>query len=468
MTSDRERVIADVAGMLAPQTENVLASVGVPMSEPQERFQGLVEGQLHRYVGYGGSRGGAKSWNLRRAVLRRRLTYGGSRGLILRRTYEELYGNHIMPLLKVLPQDSYTYNDSKHRMTFKNGSVQEFGFCANDRDVLRYHGQEYDDIAIDEAQQWQERWFDELTGSCRTTRTDLRPLMLSSFMPGGIGHGWVKRRWVDRDFRDNEAPNEYVFVRARVYDNPKLMEADPDYLKTLEALPEDLRRAWLDGDFDVFAGQYFRELRKEVHGFTGEPPYGWTFRTLDYGESSPSAVYWCRVDNEGVVWVYRELYGAEMTYAVLADKINAMSVDPLGRPEGIRYTVFPPDIFAKSKGTGIVGAEVLRTRGLYGILADDNRVEGWRQMRAMLQHPPRLRVSLDTCPHFWRTVPTLIHDDKNGEDLDTDGEDHAADAIRYGLMSRPTASLVPLDAQGEETRPEHEDEPVSTRAGVWY
>ncbi len=91
-----------------------------------------------------------------------------------------------------MPQGTYTYNASQHRITWPNGSIQEFGYCNNDRDVLRYHGQEFDDIAVDEAEQWQEQWIDQLSGSARTTRTDgLRPLLIVSFMPGGIGHTWV-------------------------------------------------------------------------------------------------------------------------------------------------------------------------------------------------------------------------------------------------------------------------------------
>lgn len=430
-------------GELPPDNTPILAGIGSPASEPQREFIEAVHSAKHNRLGYGGARGGGKSWALRRALVERRLTYPGSRGLVLRRTYEELYGNHILPLLKALPQDSYSYNASQHRLTFSNGSIQEFGYCRNDQDVLRYHGQEFDDIAVDELEQWQESWFDGLSGSCRTTRKDLRPLMIASFMPGGIGHGWVRRRWVDREFLDNEDAAEYLFVRARVYDNPVLVEADPDYVKTLEALPDDMRRAWLDGDFDVFAGQYFRELRREVHGFDGEPPMGWTFRCLDYGEQSPSAVYWCRVDKDAVVWVYRELYGPGYSYSDLATKMVELSVNPDGTPEQIRYTVTPPDLWAKrlnQYGSGstqpVSGAEIMARHGVPSIIANNDRIDGWRRVREFLKYPPKLMIHTENCPHFWRTVPALIHDEHNGEDVDTDGEDHAGDAVRYGLSTR--------------------------------
>lgn len=471
-----------VAGRLAGDTgSEVLSTIGDPQSDPQRAFIDAVESGKHNRLGYGGARGGGKSWALRRALVGRRLKHPGSRGLVLRRTYEELYGNHILPLLKALPGDCYNYNASQHRITFTNGSIQEFGFCKNDMDVLRYHGQEYDDIGIDEAEQWREEWFDQLAGSCRTVRKDLRPLIISTFMPGGIGHGWCKRRWVDRDFRDNENGDEYLFVRAKVWDNPVLTENDPDYVKTLEALPEDLRRAWLDGDFDVFAGQYFRELRREVHGFEGDPPPGWTFRCLDYGEQSPSAVYWVRVDREGVCWIYRELYGPGYSYSDLASKMIEMSVNPDGSPEQIRYTVTPPDLWAKRLdryGSGttkpVSGAEIMARHGVPSIVANNDRIEGWRRMREFLRYPPSLFVHLDNCPHWWRTVPALIHDEHNGEDVDTDCEDHClrGDTLidTYDGQKRIT-SIVGTDpivmtpggwAQGRNVRLVSKDQPVYT------
>ena len=432
------------------------------MSQPQREFLSCVEAQTHNRIGYGGARSGGKSWGARRAAIGRRMAFPGSRGLILRRTYDEIYGNHILPLIKSLPKDSYHYNASDHRMTFFNGSIQEFGYCRNDIDVLRYHGQEYDDIIVDEAEQWQERWFDELGGSARTTSADIRPLMICSFMPGGIGHGWVKRRFIDKEFLSNENGEEYKFVKATVYDNPIICENDPDYVKTLQALPDELRRAWLEGDFDVFAGQFFRDLRRDVHGFTGDPPPGWTFRCMDYGESSPSAVYWCRVDREGDVWVYRELYGAGMNYEDLADRITSMSINVFGRIEEVRYTVAPPDVFGVSKGSSLIGEKVLRDRGIPCIKAINNRIDGWRLFKMYISSQ-RLHVHLDNCPHFWRTVPMTIYDTHTGEDMDTDCEDHAADSIRYGLMSRPQGDGHFLDDANEDRGTwDKYEEPVST------
>ena len=417
----------------------VLESLGTP-NPRQKEFLDIVRKQSHRRIFYGGARGPGKSWAMRRAMVERRVNHPGSRGLILRRTYEEAWGNHIWKLLQELPKDSYVYNGSQHAFLFDNGSRLEIGYCKTDKDVLRYQGQEYDDLAIDEITQFQEVWFDALTASVRSTRGDLVPLMMVAGNPGGIGHAWVKRRWIDRDYQGKEKPEDYVAILGHVYDNTVLMETDPDYLATLESLPDDLRRAWLEGDWDVFAGQFFHELRRDIHGFTGDIPEGWTFRCLDYGESAPSAVYWCRVDYDGHIWVYRELYGKGMRYTALADKIKEMT------DEEIRYTVGSPDIFAKSKGTGEVGAETLTRRGVPVVRADDNRIEGWRHMREfVIPEAPRLHVHTDNCRNWWRTVPTQIYDEHRTEDMDPDGEDHAAEATRYGLMSRPRPADAPRE-----------------------
>ena len=427
--------------------EMVVASLGQPQPGPQVKILEAVHDGAYPRVGCGGARGGGKSWILRRAMIERRILYPQSRGLILRRTYEELWGNHILPLLKALPRGTYSYNASLHRMVFSNGSIQEFGYCKTDQDVLRYHGQEYDDIAIDEVEQWRETWFDQLTGSCRTTRRDLKPVMLCSFMPGGVGHGWVKRRWVDKDFHPHERPNDYIFVRANVWDNPALTEADPNYVLTLQSLPDDLRRAWLEGDFDVFAGQYFSELRWNTHGFVGDPPDGWDFVCMDYGERAPCAAYWVRVDHSGELWFWKEFYETGVIYSELKKRLRDLSVDAEGRPLNVRYTMASPDIFTLSRGTGVVGAEILSSKAYEGFSwpvakADSNRVEGWRTMKEWI-HSARIHVHTENCPHWWRTVPSLIYDEKKTEDVDPDCEDHAGEATRYGLMSRPRPSRLP-------------------------
>jgi hypothetical protein len=196
---------------------------------------------------------------------------------------------------------------------------------------------------------------------------------------------------------------------------------------------------------------------------------GWTFRMIDYGMTAPSAVYWGRVDHDGQVWLYRELYQPGLSYIELADKIVEMSVDALGRPEPVRYTVAPPDMFGKSTGTGVVGAEVLAARGVPCVVGDNDRIAGWGRMREFLRRQ-LLKVHIHACPNFWRTVPTLIHDEHKPEDLNSDSEDHCADACRLGLATRHvTAQLYGMPIQEEEEGrlvPDIETSP--NRAGGYY
>lgn len=422
--------------------------MGTPNAR-QEEFLEVVREQGHNRVLYGGARGPGKSWGLRRALVERCLTYPMSSHILLRRSFPELRANHINRFLVELPHGSYTYNSSEHMFRFPNGSRIVLGFVKNDVDLTRYQGHEYDTIAIDEGTMWREWWFDQLAATNRTTKPKIRPLMLMGANPGGIGHVWVKRRWVDREFEEQENPAEYTFIAGRVYDNTILMLTDPGYVSNLEAIKDPmLRRAWLDGDWDVFSGQYFSELRRDVHGYRGLTPVleehvkgfrtGQIFRMGDYGLTSPSAIYWAVVDTQGEVWIYRELYEAGLVYSALAKRIRELTPES----ERVSYTVFDPSIFGKERGTGVVGAEQMSNNGVSVIAGDNNRIEGWRLMQEYIG-AGRIHVHLDGCPKFWSTVPALIHDERNVEDLDTDGEDHSADAVRYGLMSRPRRGVEP-------------------------
>ena len=233
--------------------------INITIPEPNDR-QKLFLSDRHRYVAFGGARGGGKSWAIRtKAIL---LGYGrpGITQTIIRRTYPELYKNHIKPMLQFLPQGAYRYNDGRKELTFPNGSTILFGYCNNDRDLLQYQGNQTDILYIDEATQFTEEQFRVLNSSVRGTGDFPRRTYLTC-NPGGVGHGWVKRLFVDRLFEGKENPDDYSFIRSRLVDNKILMEAEPDYVATLEALPYKLRQAWLEGDWNIFEGQFFEEFR---------------------------------------------------------------------------------------------------------------------------------------------------------------------------------------------------------------
>ena len=236
-----------------------------------------------RYTAYGGARGGGKSWALRRKLVALCLRYPTIRCLLVRRSYAELKANHVDPLLREYA-GLIQYRESDKRLDFPNGSSISLGYCSSNRDVLRYQGQEYDIIAIDEATQLNEYQFSIFKACLRGVGNVPRRMYLTC-NPGGVGHAWVKRLFIDRAFRPDEDPSDYRFIPAQVYDNPVLTAADPDYVRQLESLPGKLRDAWLLGRWDVFEGQFLPEFRPEIHvaesdEIPGELRY---FAALDYG-----------------------------------------------------------------------------------------------------------------------------------------------------------------------------------------
>jgi phage terminase large subunit len=274
---------------------------------------------------YGGAKGGGKSRGLRDIFLLRRFEQPGTTAGIFRQTYAELEGNHIRPLLSQFPALSQFYNDSKKLLSLPNGSSIEFCYAMNEKDLDRYQGREYDDLGVDEITQWTEAMFRKLHGSNRSSKHGVKPRTALTGNPGGIGHGWVKRLFIDRRFTSLERPADYAFIQAKVDDNYALMENDPDYVYKLESNPNlALRKAFRDGDWDIFAGQYFQEISKDVHFI--EPftiPHHWNrFGAYDYGFNHPGAFGWFAVDEDGNVYMYREFIRAGLRVDEFALELN--------------------------------------------------------------------------------------------------------------------------------------------------
>jgi phage terminase large subunit len=282
----------------------ILKLDGLPNPRQREFFLAKA-----RHVAYGGARGGGKSWAVRRKFILLALRYPKLKLLLLRRTLAELRENHLLPLLGEL-HGVARYTESERAFTFPNSSRIRLGYCDAERDVYQYQGQEYDVIALEEATHFTESQAQFLATCNRTTRTDFTPRMYYTCNPGNVGHAWVKRLFIDRDYTRGEREADYVFIPARVYDNKALLRADPGYLASLENLPEDLRRAHLHGDWDVHCGQYFGEFRRAQH--VTEPftlPSWWRrFCSMDWGYNDPCCVLWHAVDGDGNIYTYRELY----------------------------------------------------------------------------------------------------------------------------------------------------------------
>ncbi len=399
-----------------------------------------------RHVAYGGARGGGKSWAMRRKFVLLALRYPRLKLLLLRRTLPELTENHLRPLQEEL-YGVAQYSGTQRAFTFPNGSRIRLGYCDKESDVLQYQGQEYDVIGLEEATHFTESQMQFLTTCNRTTRTDFRPRMYYTCNPGGVGHGWVKRLFIDRAYRQSERKEDYTFIPARVYDNPALYRRDPSYITALENLPEHLRRAHLEGDWDVLSGQYFTEFRRIRHVVAPYPIPAWwrRFRAMDWGYNDPCAVLWFACGPDGRVVVYRELYERFTLASAMAARIAACS-----EGEKIAYTVASPDAWQR-RGTGdeMTGesiAEVFGRGGVPLIKADNARVAGWQRVREYLAPAadgrPRLEI-FSTCENLIRTLPMLQYDRTNAEDVSDACEDHAPEALRYGLMSRPAGGAPP-------------------------
>lgn len=381
-----------------------------------------------RFVAYGGARGGGKSWAVRVKAALLAARYPGIRVLILRRTFPELRENHILPMLALLSGVA-AYRDTDKAFTFPNGSRVRFGYCAGDMDVTQYQGQEYDVIFIDEATQFTEYQYSVLTACVRGANGFPKRVYLTC-NPGGVGHGWVKRLFVDRDFRPGEDPADYVMVRATVFDNKALMEADPGYVRMLENLPEDLRRAWLLGDWDVYEGQYFREFNRDTHVCGAFPiPAGWRrFVSMDYGLDM-LACLWVALAPDGTAYVYRELYRPDMIISDAAAEMKRLS-----QGEEIYAHLAPPDLWNRRQETGRSAAHWFGEAGLWLDRTSNDRVDGWLSVKEWLKVGPggaKLRI-FENCRNLIRCLPLLQHDGKNPSDVATEPHEitHAPDALR--------------------------------------
>lgn len=402
-----------------------------------------------RHTAYGGARGGGKSWAMRRKFVLLALRYDGLNLLLLRRTLPELTENHVRPLLTEL-NGLIAYNQTQRVMTFPSGSRIKLGYCEAEKDVYQYQGQEYDVVGLEEATHFSESQMQFLTTCNRTVRTDFAPRMYYTCNPGGVGHGWVKRLFVDRDYRACERPEDYAFIPARVYDNPYLMQRDPSYVRTLENLPEHLQRAHLDGDWDVLAGQYFPEFSRERHVVSPFPVPDWwrRFVAMDWGYNDPCAVLFFAASPEGRVYVYRELYERKTLAKEIAARIRAVS-----EGETIAYRVASPDAWQQRGAGDIEGesiAESFQKHGVPLLRADNARVIGWQRVRDYLAEgedgAPRLQI-FSNCTNLIRTLPMLTFDERDTEDVSGNCEDHAPEALRYGLMTRPVKSVQPDGAR---------------------
>lgn len=406
---------------------------GRPNPKQAEFFESTA-----RFTAYGGARGGGKSWAVRKKAALLCINYANIRVLLLRRSYGELRENHILPLQQDLAGIA-RYNETQKTFSFSNGARLRFGYCNSEGDLMRYQGQEYDVVFIDEATQFSERQFRMLAASVRGANALPKRVYLTC-NPGGVGHDWVKRLFISRDYKKGERAADYAFIPAKVSDNPKIAESG-DYMAMLCALPEQLRRAWLDGDWDILAGRYFPEFSRETHVVAPFAlPGSWArYFAMDYGLDM-LAGYWIALAPNGEAYVYREIYESALIVSVAAKKIREMST------EFVDEFIAPPDLWNRRQDTGKSAAEIFSDCGVALARANNSRVQGWYELKEWLlprrcedgAPRPRLRI-FDTCENLIRSLLALQHDERDPNDAAKTPHEltHAPDALRYFAAARP-------------------------------
>lgn len=429
--------------------------IELSMPAPNAR-QLLAFKETHKYVAFGGARGGGKSWFVRWKAVLLCMSYPGIKVTIVRKTFPELRENHIEPLLSMIPRAMATYNDSKKIFRFRNGSRIIFRHCETERDIGKFQGTEMDVLFIDEATHFDEQTFKKMAVCVRGVN-NFPKRVYCTCNPGGPGHAWVKRLFLERAFKDGEDPDEYApMIRSLVTDNVALLKSDPDYIRQLDALNGKLKAAWRFGDWDIFEGQYFEEFRNNpnpertythvIERFN--PPSSWKrYRSYDFGYAHPFSCGWWAVDHEGRLYRILELYGCEKDQPDVGVKWTTdEQFEEIKRIENEHpylkghkiEGVADPSIW--NKNGGVSTAEVAARKQVFFEPGNNDRIPGWLQVHYRMRFDengiPMMYV-FDNCEAFIRTIPTLIYDEHKPEDLDTKGEDHCADEVRYMCMLNP-------------------------------
>ncbi len=434
-------------------------SLKIDFGEVSEKQKQFLDADTF-FVCYGGARGGGKTHIARVKAVGMAVFYTGIKILMVRAHYPELEQNLILPILSWIPRELYSYNGTNHQMTFWNGSIIKFGHYDGKAAENEYQGTEYNVIFLEEATQLSERAFQFLQSCCRGVNDFPKRIYLTC-NPGGVGHHWVKRLFIDRKYiRDpqnperDENPEDYTFIFAKVDDNPWLLESSPMYLKNLASLPEDLRAAHRYGDWNALSGAYFGNFNRVTHTMPRfKIPVRWPcYRSFDYGLDM-FAVHWWAVDEDGRCWCYRSY---EEKGLVVQDAAKQLQDNTLSFERPVA-TYAPPDMWNRQKDTGKTMAEIFLENGAAIVKADNNRVQGHMIMKDMMSPVPLTDqyvkslfpegTAPETLPGlmFFSDIEKTIEDiesiqadEKNPNDCAKDPHDvtHTVDSVRYFCVSR--------------------------------
>ncbi|MEF3697424.1 terminase large subunit domain-containing protein [Desulfolutivibrio sp.] len=486
-----------------PEAEAARAVEAEVDYRPQPK-QALLHRVRANEILFGGAAGPGKSHALRFEGLAWCLRISGLQTYLFRRTTPELEKNHILPSMAQFPGTLGRYVSARRAWEFRNGSRLFFCSCQSDRDVFRYQGTEIHLLLVDELTALTEFQYDYLRGRVRCSlpvpenyRCRI-PGVVCASNPGGVGHGFVKSRWVDfsppcvpRRAPKNQGGMMRCHIPARLSDNAILARRDPDYVHRLDALPEPLRSAYKDGRWDVFFGQAFAFSRAlHVVAPRPVPDEAPLYMSFDWGYGAPFSVGWWWVDADGRLYRFAEWYGFTGTPGQglrMTDPLIAQGIRDREHRMGVAARTIlrlaGPDCFAKKPdyrggGQGPSTAEEFARHGVFLAPGDPSRRLKIRQFHERLRPcgdmPPMLQV-YDTCEQFLRTIPLLTADRHNVEDIDTTGEDHIYDEACHVCMARPLALcaarpatesgriietlLAPVDEGREDTPHQDTEEP---------
>jgi phage terminase large subunit len=429
--------------------------ITIDLGQPQPKQIEFLEATA-KYVGYGGSRGGGKSWveDFKATIMA--LVYPGIKQMIVRRSYPELNENHIIPLRKKL-MGVARYNDKEKSLFFENGSRIKFSYCANAGDELQYNGQEWDVVYIDEAQQLSESAFNAIKATIRGVN-EFPKRLYATANPGGIGMAWYRRLFIERDFREGENPEDYVFIQALVTDNEILMQSNPDYIKQLESLPPAQRAAWRYGDWYSYEGRFFSEFRGDIHVIEPIPlpKHYRRYRAIDYGLDM-LAVLWMAVDDMGNEYIYRELHLPNIIAPDAARMIAEASVYDDGTPEEITSTFAPPDLWSRTKDSGRSIADLFAEGGVRFTKASAERINGWMMVKDHIKPIPSLDGEGETsrlkifrnCVNLIKNIQLLEFDDKRPSDASTEPHEITHICLTGDTVVRTPRGNMRLDEMDE-------------------
>lgn len=422
---------------------------------------------------YGGAAGGGKS-DCALAEALRQVHIPHYRGLILRKTYPQL--SELIDRSREIYQSAFVnakYNEQKHCWTFPSGAKIYFGAMQHTKDRTNYQGKRYDFIDFDELTHFTWDEYSYLFSRNRPNGPGTRCYIRAQANPGGIGHGWVKERFITAappmttiyedinivfpDGHTETRRRSRIFVPSSVFDNKILLKNDPEYISRLAALPENEKKALLYGDWDSFSGQVFTEWRNNPDGYSNhidthvinpfKVPDSWKmYRGFDFGYSRPFSVGWYAIDHDGRMYRIRELYGCTATPndgvrwepGEIAKHIRLIEKEDRNLKNKHIIGIADPSIFDESRGESV--AKMMERNGVYFEKADNTRIAGKMQIHNRLAFDERgipMLYVFNTCKHFIRTVPSLVYSQSDVEDIDTTAEDHIYDEVRYVAMENP-------------------------------